>query len=58
MNWPLIWQIVFVGLLLAFAVMSVLIVINGAHDIRRLLSYLEETSGNADSGDCDVTKPE
>jgi hypothetical protein len=58
MNWPLIWQVVFVGLLLAFGVMSVLIIINGAHDIRRLLSYLEETNGNTDSSERETTMPE
>ncbi|MCH2202143.1 MAG: hypothetical protein MK102_09240 [Fuerstiella sp.] len=58
MHWLLIWQVIFVGLLLAFGVMSVLIVINGAHDIRRLLLYLEETNSNADSSEQKTTTPE
>lgn len=54
MNWPLIWQVVFVGLLLSFGSMSVLVIINGARDVRRLIASLEESD---DSGD-DSTRPE
>ena len=53
MNWQLIWQIVFVGLLLGFAVMSVLVIINGAKDVRRLLSGLEDARVKADSSHSD-----
>ncbi len=49
MNWQLIWQVVFVGLLLGFAMMSVLVIINGAKDVRRLLSGLEDARAQADS---------
>ena len=49
MNWQLIWQVVFVGLLLGFAVMSVLVIIKGAKDVRRLLSGLEDARAKADS---------
>ena len=49
MNWQLIWQVVFVGLLFGFAAMSVLVIINGAHDVRKLLSDLEDARAKADS---------
>ncbi|MCP4784187.1 MAG: hypothetical protein GY903_31085 [Fuerstiella sp.] len=49
MNWQLIWQVVFVGLLFGFAAMSVLVIINGAKDVRRLLSGLEDARTNADA---------
>ncbi|MEO1982425.1 MAG: hypothetical protein ABGZ23_08960 [Fuerstiella sp.] len=48
MNWQLIWQVVFVGLLFGFAMMSVLVIINGAKDVRRLLSALEDARTNTD----------
>ena len=53
MNWQLIWQVVFVGLLLGFAVMSVLVIINGAKDVRKLLSGLEDARAKADSSRSD-----
>jgi len=53
MNWQLIWQVVFVGLLLGFAVMSVLVIINGARDVRKLLSGLEDARAKADSSRSD-----
>lgn len=40
MNWEMIWQAVFLILLAAFAMMSVLVTICGAQDIRRLLTHL------------------
>jgi hypothetical protein len=48
MNWQVIWQVVFVGLMLGFAAMSVLVIINGAKDVRRLLTGLENARTNAD----------
>ncbi|MCP4172593.1 MAG: hypothetical protein GY758_17675 [Fuerstiella sp.] len=55
MNWQLIWQVVFFGLMLGFAAMSVLVIINGAKDVRRLLSGLEDTRANADNTGNDET---
>ena len=49
MNWQLIWQVVFVGLFLGFGVMSVLVIINGARDVRRLLTHLEDSQRSADN---------
>ncbi len=49
MNWQLIWQFVFVGLLPGFAVMSVLVIINGAKDVRRLLTELEDARVKAET---------
>ncbi len=46
MNWSLIWLVVFAGLLLGFGMMAVLVIINGARDIRRLLVHLEESDGS------------
>jgi hypothetical protein len=48
MNWQLIWQFVFIGLLLGFAAMSVLVIINGARDVRNLLSKLDDARTNAE----------
>ncbi|MDG1897017.1 MAG: hypothetical protein P8J37_19080 [Fuerstiella sp.] len=48
MNWQLIWQVVFIGLMFGFAAMSVLVIINGARDVRRLLSGLEDARTTAD----------
>ena len=45
MNWELIWLVIFFGLLLAFGTMAILVIINGARDIRKLLVYLEESDG-------------
>ena len=58
MNWQLIWQVVFAGLLLAFGVMSVLVIINGARDVRRLLSHLEESMNKADNSKRGAAPPE
>lgn len=49
MNWQLIWQVVFVGLMSGFAAMSVLVILNGAKDVRKLLSELDNARSNADS---------
>ena len=48
MNWQLIWQVVFVALMFGFAAMSVLVIINGARDVRKLLSKLDDARTNAD----------
>ena len=42
MTWELFWQIVLVGVVAAFAVMSVLVTVLGARDIRKLLTGLKE----------------
>ena len=40
--WELIWKVVLVGILAIFTVMSVMVTILGARDIRRLLSSLRD----------------
>lgn len=42
MTWELIWKIVFIFVLSAFGVMSVLVTILGARDIKRLLKQLRD----------------
>ena len=42
MNWELIWKIVLIGSLSAFAVMSILVTLLGARDVKRLLTHLRE----------------
>lgn len=49
MNWQLIWQVIFVGLMLGFAAMSVLVIINGAKDVRKLLSGLDDARTKTDA---------
>ena len=44
MTWEFIWQIVFIASLILFAVMSVLVTVLGARDIRRLLQRLRRQS--------------
>ncbi len=44
MSWEIVWKVVFVALLIAFAGMSVLVTIFGASDIRKLLLALREES--------------
>lgn len=39
--WETLWQVVLVGILGAFAAMSVLVTVFGAMDIRRMLRQLE-----------------
>ncbi|MEO2031736.1 MAG: hypothetical protein ABGZ35_06600 [Planctomycetaceae bacterium] len=58
MNWQLIWQVVFVGLLFGFGGMSVLVIINGARDVRRLIAHLEEARNPADHSRQDESLPE
>lgn len=57
MNWQLIWQVVFVALLAGFGVMSVLVIINGARDIRRLIAYLEQSRGEDEHAEPDQSPP-
>ena len=40
MTWELVWTVVFIGFLSAFAVMAVFVTILGARDIKRLLDGL------------------
>jgi len=47
MNWELIWKVVFVVFVSMFAVMSILVTILGAFDIKRLLKQLDETDDNS-----------
>ena len=47
MNWELIWSTVLWGLLSAFALMSVLVTINGARDVKRLLAGLKKGQDDA-----------
>lgn len=49
MSWELLWKVVFVGVIGVFAVMSVLVTIFGARDIKRLLGELEQERDEADS---------
>lgn len=42
MTWELFWQIVLVAVVSAFAVMSVLVTVLGARDIKRLLKGLKD----------------
>lgn len=42
MNWQLLWQIVFISVLILFAVMAVLTTIYGARDVKKLLKELDE----------------
>lgn len=40
MNWPLIWKLTFIAVVAVFAVMSVLVTILGARDVRQLIERL------------------
>lgn len=42
MTWELFWRIVLVGVVAAFAIMSVLVTVLGARDIGKLLKGLKE----------------
>jgi len=42
MNWELIWKVVFIVVIGMFAVMSVLVTVFGAFDIKQLLNKLGE----------------
>ena len=50
--------VVFVGLLFGFGGMSVLVIINGARDVRRLIAHLEEARNPADHSRQDESLPE
>jgi hypothetical protein len=45
--WELIWQVVFIAILLAFALMSVLVTIFGAKDIGTLVGRLRQSETEA-----------
>ncbi len=49
MNWVIIWKVVFVALLSAFGLMSVLVMVRGAADIRKLLAALKDEADHADA---------
>jgi len=49
MNWVIIWKVVFVALLSAFGLMSVLVMVRGAADIRKLLAALKDEADQADA---------
>lgn len=42
MTWELIWKSVFIAVISAFAVMSIVVTILGARDIKRLLKHLRD----------------
>ena len=42
MTWELFWKIVLIGVVSAFALMSVLVTVLGARDIRKLLKRLKD----------------
>ena len=44
MNWRFLWEVCLVGALSLFAIMSIVVTIGGAKDIRRLLRRLEKTN--------------
>lgn len=49
MNWELIWKTVFIVVLAAFAVMSVLVTLLGARDVKRLIRHLtQETKDDSE----------
>ena len=49
MTWEIVWKIVFVIVMAAFAVMAVAVTFLGARDIKRLLSALRESSDEVSS---------
>lgn len=53
MTWMLFWKIMFVLVMAVFAVMSILVTVLGARDIRRLLSGLKDDA----SADADPSRP-
>jgi hypothetical protein len=42
MTWELIWKLVFIIVLSAFAVLSIVVTVLGARDIKRLLKHLRD----------------
>ena len=42
MTWELIWKLVFIIVLSSFAVMSIVVTVLGARDIKRLLQQLRD----------------
>jgi len=54
MTWIIFWKVLFIGIMTVFTVMSVLVAVLGARDIRRLLAGLRvdadaSTRANADA---------
>ncbi len=41
MTWELLWKIVFIGVVSLFALLSVLVTILGARDVKRMLKELK-----------------
>ncbi len=58
MTWMLFWKILFIAVMAVFTVMSVLVTVLGARDIRRLLAGLREGGIEAEreSADADPEK--
>lgn len=50
MSWMLLWKVMFVVVMLAFAVMACLVTVLGARDIRKLLKALGERGDVAKDG--------
>ncbi len=53
MSWELLWKVVLVTLIVALALMSVLVTIRGAADIRNLMAELKESETDASDTPCD-----
>ena len=49
MTWELLWQASLISILIVFAVMSVLVTIYGARDIRRLIRDLRDADSDAEN---------
>ncbi len=54
MTWMLFWKILFIAVMVVFTVMSVLVTVLGAGDIRRLLAGLRDDAIEADSESADA----
>ena len=51
MSWILLWKIMFISVMAAFAVMACLVTFFGARDIKKLLKALDKDSkGSTDDG--------
>ena len=49
MTWELLWKIVLIVVLAAFAIMAVLVTVFGARDIRKLLKGLRDDDDSSES---------
>lgn len=45
-NWEMLWKFVFIGLILIFAVMAILVSFFGASDIKRMLQKLRDADAS------------